>query len=111
MSENTVLGKARICIVIPCYNEEAVLPWAMEKLQAMLGRMKSETGADGCLLLVDDGSHDRTWELIEDFAKKYDNVSGIKLSHNEGHQNALWAGMQESLGSVSYTHLTLPTKA
>lgn len=99
MNEKNVSGKARLCVVIPCYNEEAVLPWAMGKLQAMLGRMKSETGVDGRLLLVDDGSRDRTWELAERFAREYDNVSGIKLSHNEGHQNALWAGMQESLGT------------
>ena len=98
MSENNVSGKARLCIVIPCYNEEAVLPWAMGKLQAMLERMRSETGVDGSLLLVDDGSHDRTWQLVEQFAAEHSNVSGIKLSHNEGHQNALWAGMQESLG-------------
>ena len=99
MSEKNVSGKARLCVVIPCYNEEAVLPWAMGKLQAMLGRMKSETGVDGRLLLVDDGSSDRTWELAEGFAREYGHVSGIKLSHNEGHQNALWAGMQESLGT------------
>lgn len=88
---------ARICVVIPCYNEEEVLPWAMDKLQTMLQRLKRETGAYGSLLLVDDGSHDRTWQLIEQFATQHHNVSGIKLSHNEGHQGALWAGMQESL--------------
>ncbi len=89
----------KICIVIPCYNEEAVLPWSMGKLQAMLSRLHAETGIEGRLLLVDDGSRDRTWQLIEQFAAEHDNVSGIKLSHNEGHQNALWAGMQESLGT------------
>ena len=88
---------ARICVVIPCYNEEEVLPWAMDKLQTMLQRLKRETGAYGSLLLVDDGSRDRTWQLIEQFAAQHSNVSGIKLSHNEGHQGALWAGMQESL--------------
>lgn len=90
--------KQTICIVIPCYNEEEVLPWAMGKLQIMIGKMKAETGIEGRLLLVDDGSRDRTWELIEGFAAEHSNVAGVKLSHNEGHQNALWAGMQESLG-------------
>ena len=85
-----------ISIVIPCYNEQEVLPWSMEKLQAMLARLSSETRARGQLLLVDDGSRDSTWTLIEQFAEKYDNVAGLKLSHNEGHQNALWAGLQES---------------
>ena len=90
--------KQTICIVIPCYNEEEVLPWAMGKLQTMIGKMKAETGIEGRLVLVDDGSRDRTWELIEGFAAEHSNVAGVKLSHNEGHQNALWAGMQESLG-------------
>lgn len=89
----------KICVVIPCYNEEAVLPWSMGKLQEMLSRLRAETGVEGRLLLVDDGSRDRTWQLIEQFSAEYGNVSGIKLSHNEGHQNALWAGMQESLGT------------
>lgn len=86
-----------ICIVIPCYNEEEVLPWSMDKLQAMLRRLDSETHARGQLLLVDDGSRDRTWTLIREFADRYDNVAGLKLSHNEGHQNALWAGLHESV--------------
>lgn len=90
--------KQTICIVIPCYNEEEVLPWAMGKLQTMIGKMKAETGIEGRLVLVDDGSRDRTWKLIEGFAAEHSNVAGVKLSHNEGHQNALWAGMQESLG-------------
>ena len=86
-----------ICIVIPCYNEEEVLPWSMDNLRAMLRRLDSETHARGQLLLVDDGSRDRTWSLIREFADRYDNVAGLKLSHNEGHQNALWAGLQESV--------------
>ena len=90
--------KQTICIVIPCYNEEEVLPWAMGKLQTMIGKMKAETGIEGRLVLVDDGSRDRTWDLIEGFAAEHSNVAGVKLSHNEGHQNALWAGMQESIG-------------
>lgn len=84
-----------IGIVIPCYNEEEVLPWSMGKLQDMLSRMTSQTGVKGRIVLVDDGSKDKTWQLVEGFAKQYDNVSGIKLAHNVGHQNALWAGMQE----------------
>lgn len=87
-----------INIVIPCYNEEAVLPWSVGKLQSMLKKLKAETGIIGILMLVDDGSHDNTWQLIEQFAKEHTNIVGLKLSHNEGHQNALWAGMRESLG-------------
>lgn len=90
---------ATISIVIPCYNEEEVLPWAVGKLQDMLKRLKAETGTSGQLVLVDDGSKDRTWQLIEHAAQQHDNVAGIKLAHNEGHQGALWAGMQECLGT------------
>ena len=48
---------------------------------------------------MDDGSHDRTWQLICEAAKTHDHVNGIRLSHNEGHQSALWAGMQESVAT------------
>lgn len=87
-----------VSIVIPCYNEEEVLPWSVGKLQDMMARLEAELPVRCRMLLVDDGSRDRTWQLIEGFAASHANVSGIKLSHNEGHQNALWAGMQESLG-------------
>lgn len=89
----------KLTIIIPCYNEEEVLPWTLGKLAVLIERLKKETATDTRLLLVDDGSKDRTWELITEAAKAHDYVGGIKLSHNEGHQNALWAGMQESVAT------------
>lgn len=89
----------KLTIVIPCYNEEQVLPWTLDKLATLIGRLKTEADTDARLLLVDDGSHDRTWELISEAAKTHDYVNGIRLSHNEGHQGALWAGMQESVAT------------
>ena len=89
----------KLTIIIPCYNEEEVLPWTLGKLAVLIERLKKETATDTRLLLVDDGSKDRTWELITEAAKAHDYISGIKLSHNEGHQNALWAGMQESVAT------------
>lgn len=89
----------KLTIIIPCYNEEEVLPWTLGKLAVLIERLKKETATDTHLLLVDDGSKDRTWELITEAAKAHDYVGGIKLSHNEGHQNALWAGMQESVAT------------
>lgn len=89
----------KLTIVIPCYNEEQVLPWTLDKLTTLIGRLKTEASTDARLLLVDDGSHDRTWELISEAAKTHDYVNGIRLSHNEGHQSALWAGMQESVAT------------
>lgn len=89
----------KLTIVIPCYNEEQVLPWTLGKLATLIDRLKTEADTDTRLLLVDDGSKDRTWELISEAAKAHFYVNGIRLSHNEGHQSALWAGMQESVAT------------
>lgn len=89
----------KLTIVIPCYNEEQVLPWTLDKLTTLIGRLKTEASTDARLLLVDDGSRDLTWEIISEAAKAHCYVSGIRLSHNEGHQGALWAGMQESVAT------------
>lgn len=89
----------RLTIVIPCYNEQEVLPWTLDKMAVLVDRLKKETDTDARLLLVDDGSKDTTWQIISENAKKTPYVCGLKLSHNEGHQNALWAGMQESVAT------------
>lgn len=86
----------KIQIVIPCYNEEEVLPKTLQVLGQLTGKIKAETGADTSLLLVDDGSKDSTWLMIKEAAKTYPYAHGIKLSHNRGHQNALWAGLETS---------------
>lgn len=86
-----------LAIVIPCYNEEEVLPWTLEKMAVLVDKLKKEADTDAHLLLVDDGSKDSTWEIISNAAKERTYVHGLKLSHNEGHQNALWAGLQESV--------------
>lgn len=84
-----------VYLVIPCYNEEAVLPETVKRLTDKLGRLVTEKKAASAsrLLFVDDGSHDRTWELIEQFHQSDPRVSGLKLAHNRGHQNALLAGL------------------
>ncbi len=87
----------KINIVIPCYNEQEVLPKTLEVLGTLIARIKKETNAEAQLLLVDDGSRDATWQLIKQAAEKHPYVSGVKLSHNRGHQNALWAGMEASI--------------
>lgn len=88
----------KITIIVPCYNEEEVLPWAMERLQSLTRKLRDETGDETKILLVDDGSRDRTWELARQLCASHDNVAALKLSHNVGHQNALWAGMEQSMG-------------
>ncbi len=85
-------------MVIPCYNEEDVLP-----ITAPLFREKLESLArqqlihpDSRILLVNDGSRDRTWEIIRDLSEKDLHFQGISQSRNRGHQNAVLAGLMES---------------
>ncbi|MBR1732922.1 MAG: glycosyltransferase [Alloprevotella sp.] len=84
----------KIAIVVPCYNEEAVLAETTRRLLDVISALNAKSGADAVLLYVDDGSSDRTWGLIEGYAKQYECVCGLKLAHNRGHQQALWAGME-----------------
>ena len=87
----------KICIVLPCYNEQEVLPTTTEKMLAVIGEMQSQTGAIGSILYVDDGSTDNTWQIISAAAASHDCISGIRLSHNSGHQTAIWAGMEQAV--------------
>ena len=86
---------ATVYLVIPCYNEEAVLPETVKELTAELKGMMDKGLATGesRMLFVDDGSKDRTWSLIEGFHAENPLVTGLKLAHNRGHQNALLAGL------------------
>jgi glycosyltransferase involved in cell wall biosynthesis len=59
--------------------------------------MQSQTGAIGSILYVDDGSTDNTWQIISAAAASHDCISGIRLSHNSGHQTAIWAGMEQAV--------------
>lgn len=82
-------------IVVPCYNEEEVLHETNRRLAALLESLEKEGSIHaGSILYVDDGSHDRTWELVEEFAASGSPVKGLKLAHNVGHQQALWAGLE-----------------
>ena len=92
-------------IVVPCYNEELVLPETARQLDAVLnGLIESGTiSNDSGVTFVDDGSRDRTWALIEQEARARNRVSGIKLSRNRGHQNALLAGMMSVNGDAIIT--------
>lgn len=79
-----------IYIVVPCYNEEAVLQETTRQLTAVI----STLSLPARILYVDDGSRDGTWPLIERLCKEYGEVRGVRLAHNVGHQQALWAGME-----------------
>ena len=86
----------KLGIVVPCYNEEEVLEIASKALREVLTDLisKQKIAEDSFILFVNDGSKDRTWELIEEEHKKYPvSVLGLKLAGNVGHQFALTAGL------------------
>ncbi len=83
-----------LAIVVPCYNEEEVLPTTKKELSNLLKNLQEKEliSKESFICFVDDGSKDRTWEMIEEFAKE-PHIKGLKLSRNCGHQNALLAGL------------------
>lgn len=86
----------KLAIVVPCYNEEEVLKIASEALRGVLDDLvkKGKIAQDSFILFVNDGSKDRTWELIEEEHKAHPvQVCGVKLAGNVGHQFALTAGL------------------
>lgn len=88
----------RLAIVVPCYNEEAVLRITASELSAILNRMIDERliDSDSYVLMVNDGSKDGTWQVIEELHRSNPALyKGIDLAHNRGHQNALLAGLME----------------
>ncbi len=81
--------------VIPCYNEEEVLPETAQRLLKKYNQLTEEgrVSSKSRILFVNDGSSDRTWEIISSLHKKNPVFSGLSLSRNRGHQNALMAGL------------------
>ena len=88
--------KPILTIVVPCYNEEEVLRETARQLMQMLDGLKKERliASSSKLLFVDDGSKDRTWEIIMEENAHQPHVTGLKLSRNVGHQKALIAGLE-----------------
>lgn len=93
--ENRYMGENVLTIVVPCYNEEEVLPETTKELGQILNDLinKKKIALNSKLLFVNDGSKDKTWKIISSYSEKYDYVTGIKFTRNYGHQNALLAGM------------------
>lgn len=94
--------RPNLAVVVPCYNEEAVLPESRRRLAEVLDRLVSagHVSSQPRVYFVDDGSRDRTWELIRAAASEDPRFHGIKLSRNRGHQNALLAGLEQAEGDV-----------
>ena len=85
-------------IVVPCYNEEEVLPITAPLFRRKLLQLIADgkISDESRVLFVNDGSKDRTWELIRAMAEKEEHILGVCLSRNRGHQNAVLAGLMEA---------------
>lgn len=97
--------KPILYIVVPCYNEEEVLPLSvpvfLEKLRSLMG--DGIISSESRILFVDDGSRDETWNIIKALSEKTRYIQGISLSRNRGHQNALIAGLEEAQDKCDIT--------
>ena len=97
-------------LVIPCYNEEEVLPITKKELKGKMESLIKEKkiSKESRVMFVNDGSKDKTWELIEQFHKEDPLFVGVKLSRNKGHQNALLAGL---MTAKKYADITISMDA
>lgn len=91
-----------LAVVTPCYNEQEVLPETCRRMVQLLERLTAagKISAASRIYFVDDGSRDRTWEIIDGFVAEGLPVVGVKLTRNRGHQNALLAGLFSADGDV-----------
>lgn len=89
------MNEPMLTIVVPCYNEEEVLPETIDRLRGLREELIAERliSPESALLFVDDGSDDATWDIIYKASLRYPDVKGLKLARNAGHQNALLAGL------------------
>ena len=95
------LGKT-LYIVVPCYNEADVLHDTARQLEDKIKHLVSNgiVSNAGKVVFIDDGSHDKTWDIIESLCAQNNMYAGVKLSRNSGHQNALLAGLMSVKGEV-----------
>jgi glycosyltransferase involved in cell wall biosynthesis len=92
----------RLSLVIPCYNEEEALPLVVPQLEAFMHDLmaRGKITSDSNIWMVDDGSKDATWSLLQSLAAGNGLFVGVKLSRNRGHQNALLAGLLSADGDA-----------
>lgn len=89
------MHESKLIIVVPCYNEQEMLDYTTDELLKVIDRLQQDGKiGTGKILYVDDGSKDATWSIIERLTRRNEAVCGLKLAHNVGHQNALWAGLE-----------------
>ena len=97
-------------LVIPCYNEEQVLPLTKKELKEKMSTLikSDKISKDSKVMFVNDGSKDKTWDLIEEYHNEDNLFVVIKLSRNKGHQNALLAGL---MTAKKYADITISMDA
>lgn len=97
--------KGVLYIVVPCYNEEEALETSALKLLEKLHDLKKReiVSNESRIVFVDDGSKDRTWDLIKGLYGSNEEIKGLRFAHNRGHQNAILAGMLYSRKYCDYT--------
>lgn len=103
------MSKPALIIVVPCFNEEEILPQTNKRLLELLKEM-TEAGKITDLsriLYVDDGSRDRTWELITTFHAESTSVCGLRLAVNSGQQNAIMAGLEQAIAMYGDATITI----
>lgn len=89
------MSNTNLYIVVPCYNEEAVLPETSKRMLELMEKMNNDglINSKSKIIFVDDGSKDKTWEIIDRLTHEHEQIGGVKLACNAGHQNALFGGM------------------
>ena len=100
-----VMKKPILYIIIPCYNEEKVLPITSKLFEDELKNLIEEEkiSSNSKILFVNDGSSDKTWDIIVGLSKNSDSFLGISQSRNRGHQNAVLAGLMDSRNKCDIT--------
>ncbi|MCX5661632.1 MAG: glycosyltransferase [Planctomycetota bacterium] len=96
----SIAHRPKVSLVVPCYNEEPAIPHLRRELTALADALVNQHGCECEILLVDDGSRDRTWEHIRAFTADDARVRGARLSRNFGHQAALTCGYDLASGDV-----------
>jgi len=88
--------KSALAIIVPCYNEELCLNTTIKRLLEVIQMLieKDKITENSYIYLVDDGSNDRTWDIINEYHQKTSRVKGVRFIHNYGNQKALIAGLE-----------------
>lgn len=88
----------KLCIVVPCYNEEEALPYFVQEIKKTAEELFQSFSLNISVLLIDDGSQDRTLQLLRSYAEAEDNIGYLSFSRNFGKESAIYAGLQHADG-------------